>query len=247
MNDKGWITWTMSRLGIMLCVVTMIALLYGVYKYVGCINASDSANKEAENMATALMKAYAGPVGTTGTYAPPSKIEGHRYTLEIIDSGKKGVLIKIMQTRCGISPGGAPFNAALTAFPRMIKNETEENLTLFFENTPNGLSIGRKSGCQGCIQAEEIDYDTNCSKEYITLNNSCQTRYELSGWKMTNGQGEEYVFPKQILEPGQSIRIYTCAGSLRWCSQPCQTKWAYADTVYLTDATDSTCLQYKYK
>ncbi len=245
----------MSWLGVMIAVVTLTFLLYTVYKYIGCINASDSANQAAENLAAAVVKTYAGPVGTYGTYTLPSKIEGHAYSLEIVNNGsKKGVLVKVQETRCGVSMGGAPFNAGLYEFPKELKNATEENITLFLENTPNGVSIGRKSVCAGCIQVENVSYDSNYLNEYVRLNNSCETQYDLTGWTMKNQNGQSYAFPRYILHSESWVWIFTRNGTdkgslLHWCRQEegCASVWNDGDTLELEDVMNNTCILYKYK
>lgn len=245
----------MSRLGVMMVVVTLMFLVYLTYKYVGCINASDSANLAAESLAAAIVKAYAAPVGTYGVYRLPSKIEGHVYSLEIVDTNKTGVLVKIRGTRCSVSRGGAPFNVNLTEFPLELKNVSEENITLFFKNSKDGLLIGRKSGCAGCIQVKKMYYNTtgedcdNKMKEYVVLNNSCETSYELTGWTMKDEDNHSYVFPKYVLDPGLSVWIYTGYGTdseniLHWHNEgPCEAVWNAANIIYLMDVMNQTCLQ----
>jgi len=251
----------MSQLGVMLAVVTILLLMYTAYKYINCINASDSANLAAENLASAMVNAYTGPAGSISEYKLPRRIGSRPYSLSIVDGVKTGVLVSVFGTRCGVSRGGAPAKVVLSNFSRMVKNESEENVTLFLENVDGSLLIGRKSNCAGCIHVQRIQYNAsgydcnNTADEYVILNNSCDTFFDLSGWQLSDmGHIHVYNFTEYILSPGSYVYIFTGCGTdlgnhLYWCNHGpgCNAVWNNGgDTVYLTDKMNQTCIEYKY-
>ncbi len=251
----------MSRLGIMLAVVTIILLFYMVYKYINCINASDSANQAAESLASAMANAYAGPVGSKYYYTLPRRISGLQYNLSIVDGAKTGILINVFGTRCGSSPGGAPVKVVLANFSREIKNESDENVTLLLENLDGRLLIGRKSNCAGCLQVERIQYNApgydcnNTEEEYVILNNSCDTPFDLSGWQLSDlGHIHAYNFMEYVLAPDSHVYLHTSCGEdsstdLYWCNHGpgCNAVWNNdGDTLYLTDGMNQTRIEYSY-
>ncbi|MFZ2456180.1 MAG: lamin tail domain-containing protein [Candidatus Altiarchaeia archaeon] len=213
----------------------------------------------AEGLASAMVNAYTGPAGSKTEYSLPKKIEGLPYKLWIADGAKTGVLISVLGTRCGVSLGGAPAKVNLSGFPRQIKNESEENVTLFLKNDDGRLLLGRKSSCAGCIQAD-IHYNAqgndcnNTDGEYVILRNGCDTFFDLSNWVLSDKIGHKYIFLQYILSPNASVTVYTGCGNdlsnhLYWCNQqgPCKAVWNNAgDILFLTDGVNQTCLRQEY-
>lgn len=235
----------MSRLGIMLVVVAMIFWMYGLYYYFNCINASDSANLAAEELAKAISRAYRGPIGTQILYYLPTKIENHPYNLTLSEKG--GIVITVYGTKCGYSRGGAPLNMDVVEYLHPVKNHTENNVTLLITHETAGISIGRKDNCAGCIQAALHAAQENCpdpNEEYVTIKNNCSIKFDLSNWTISSTD-LNYSFPEYILEPGAEADIRTGCGTdvgfrLYWCQETCI--WSQKNYT-LRDWQNNTCLK----
>ena len=155
---RGYVTWSISRIGVMMAVVLLILLLYMIYQYVSCVNASDAANQEAEDLAAAIEKTYSGPSGLETTYTFPQYIENHPYSLNIVSGAKRGILVDIYGTRCSPSRGGASLASPVKEYPTPVKNETEENVTIIIKNIGDGVRIARKQACVKCVVLDEFHY-----------------------------------------------------------------------------------------
>lgn len=256
----------MSRLGVMIAVVVILLMLFTVYRYVSCVNASDSANKAAEDLRFALVSAYSSPVGLESEYSLPAKIENHIYNLTIFGEGKKGLLVNVWGTRCGVSPGGAVFNIPLVSYPKNAKDQTEENVTLVIQNTRTGLKIVKKDDCSECIAVDEIHYDAggphvkdedDLNDEYVIFQNHCDRPCDLSGWTVKDGMEKRvpYVFPGYVMDASGTAILHSGPGTdsqedFYWDSQqkPNPAIWNNlgGDTLYLRDANGIICVEYSY-
>jgi hypothetical protein len=265
-SRRGWVTWSMSRLGVMIAVAVILLMLFTVYRYVSCVNASDSANKAAEDMRFALVSAYSSPVGLESKYSLPAKIENRPYNLTLFGEGKKGLLVNVVGTRCGVSPGGALFNMLLVSYPKNAKNQTEENVTLVIQNTRAGLRIIKKDDCSECISVDDIHYDAggphvkdeeDLNDEYVIFRNLCAKTCDLSGWTVKDGmeKRDPYVFSGYVMAASGTTILHSGAGTdsqehLYWDSRqtPNPAIWnnVGGDTLYLRDANGIICQEYSY-
>ncbi|MBN2251925.1 MAG: lamin tail domain-containing protein [Candidatus Altiarchaeota archaeon] len=261
-NNKGWIVWSISRIGVMMAVMVIVLILFSMYQYVTCINCSDSANLAAEGLTRTLASVYAGPVGTQAAYALPSKISGRPYQADMVDGEKKGVIISVFETRCGTSKGGSPLNARLASYPEPLKNSTEENVLVTIKNLEDGLHINKMNGCLKCITLEEFNFDApgddcqNLNGEYIRFTNNCTIDCMLAGWSVTDliEPRPGYVFNEFSLAQGASATLYTGCGTdtqaeVYWCSggYPCNAVWNNdGDTLYLKDPAGELSIEYSY-
>lgn len=256
----------MSRLGVMIAVAVLFLMLFAVYRYVSCVNASDSANKAAEDFRFALVSAYSSPVGIESDYPLPARIENRQYNLTIFGGEKKGLIVSICATRCGVSSGGASFNMPLAYYPKNAKNQTEENVTLVIQNTRSGLRIVKKDACAGCIFVDSIHYDAGgphvedrleLNDEYVIFRNQCAADCDMSGWTVKDGLESRipYVFSNYTLAAAATVMLHSGAGTdssehLYWDSRlnPNPAIWNNmgGDTLYLTDENGVIITEYSY-
>ncbi|MEA3254991.1 MAG: lamin tail domain-containing protein [Candidatus Altiarchaeota archaeon] len=260
-DRRGWVVWSISKLGVLMAVMLIFLMLFMIYRYTSCINASDSANQVAEGFARTLVEVYSGPVGMETRYTLPAKIINHRYNLSIINHTGQGVLINVLDTRCGVSTGGAPFNIPLAGYPVILKNSTEENITLILRNLDEGVYIGRNN-CASCITIPYFHYNAtgndcfNLNDEYVVFKNSCDIPCNLTGWTVKDRieSRPPYEFLGMVLDPESTVTLYTGCGintttELYWCSSgyPCNAVWNNdGDTLYLRDPGGYLCLEYGY-
>jgi len=260
-NNRGWIVWSISRIGVMMAVLLITLMVFMIYRYSTCVSASDGANQVAEGLSRTIMNVYAGPVGIETTYRLPAKIGSQEYGLNIINADKEGVLINVPGTRCGMAKGGASFRAHLESYPEPVKNATEENVTLVIRNREDGVYIGRMDKCSGCIAIDEFHYDAgddcdNLNGEYVRFRNTCDAQCNLAGWTVKDKIDDrpEYTFPSFVLNSGSTVTLYTGCGTdttseVYWCSNgyPCNAVWNNdGDTLYLRESNGFLCLEYTY-
>jgi hypothetical protein len=260
LGRKGWITWSLSKMGVMIAVSVLILMLLVVYRYVSCVSASDSANLAAENLAGTIATVYSGPVGLETEYPLPNRIENRKYEMAIAP-GASGIIVNITGTRCGTSTGGSALNPVVSSYPRPLKNETEENVILIIQNTAAGVKIGKKDKCAGCIKLSSFDYDgeNGCddpAEESVSFVNTCMGECDLSSWTVEDRKSHVYSFPHYVLPAGADVSIYTCCGTdtatqLFWCYSPpayiCKAIWNNdGDTLYLKDESGLLVLEYAY-
>lgn len=80
------------------------------------------------------------------------------------------------------------------------------------------------------------------TQEYIEVRNNGNT-VNISGWRIRDGQGNEYTFAEQFLFNRGSIRVYTGSGgsdtaTVKYWRQP-QAIWTSGDTATLLDSEGS--------
>jgi hypothetical protein len=261
---KGWVTWSLSRMGVMIAVTILILMLFIVYTYISCVSASDSANLAAENLAGAIATVYSGPIGLETEYKLTNEVENRNYAMAVIPGGK-GILINVSGTRCGKSCGGSPLNRAVIEYPSPLKNETEENVTLVIQNLEAGVRIGKKDKCAGCIKIDSFNYDgedgcDNPDQESVTFANTCPGDCVLTAWTVKDRKDHTYTFPEYSLPLGNTVTVYTrCKldsepdsdSKLFWCYTPpvyiCRAIWNNdGDTLYLKDLSGLIILEYTY-
>jgi len=196
---RGWITWSLTKMGVMIAVSVLILLMLVVYRYISCISTSDSANLAAENLAGTITSIYAGPVGLETEYRLPARIENHRYAMTIAP-GATGILVNAAGTKCGTSTGGSPLTPPVIDYPQPLKNETEENTTLVIQNTADGIKIGKKGRCTECIRIDSFNYDgeNGCNdpaEESVSFINTCPFDCDLTSWTISDwGNRHNYTF-----------------------------------------------------
>ena len=243
----------------MMAAVLIIALVFMVYQYIGCINASDSANKAAEELASAMTKTFAGPEGISSAYKLPDRINNHPYNLTISNNGRS-ILITVYGTKCERSAGGAPLSFDVKGYMTPVKNESEEGVTIILVHENGGMIVGRKDTCSSCIVLEEMHYDSsgndceNPQDEYAELKNNCTVPFQLAGWTLRDAKNHIYTLPDYLLGPSQTVRIHTgcgadVTGDLYWCNQkgPCKAVWNNGgDELSLDDAKNETCIDHRY-
>ena len=257
---RGWVTWSLSKMGVMIAVSVLLLMLFIVYTYVSCVSASDSANLAAENLAGVIATVYSGPVGMETEYKLTNELENRNYAIAVIPGGK-GILINVSGTRCGKSCGGSSLNLEVIDYPNPLKNITEENVTLVIQNLESGVRIGKKDKCAGCIKIDSFNHEGNIgcdpAEEALSLKNTCSNTCNLSGWTVSDSIGKTFTFPKYMLSSGDTVTIYTRCGTdtqtnLFWCytTNLCDTVWTNieygGDILYLKDSSGLLALEYKY-
>jgi hypothetical protein len=260
-NNRGWITWTLSKTGVMVSVLVLMLMLFVMYVYVSCINAADTANRVSEGLSETIMKVSSGPAGIETIYRLPSKVENLPYDLNLTDGGKKGIIVNVYGTRCEKTAGGAPYSARIASVPSPVKNASEENTTLIIRNTGAGVAISKVSACAGCITLAEFNYDAgndciNLNREYVAFRNDCPGACDLTGWTVRDKieARPAYVFPATATDSGATITLRTGCGTdtvndVYWCSTgyPCNAVWNNdGDTLFLRDAAGFLALEYSY-
>lgn len=269
-NKKGWITWTFGRIGTMIAVTTLILLTFMVYQNLNCINASDSANKVSGDLAKAMVNAYSGPVGVEYSLKLPSKVDNHPYSLTLINgNGKKGITIEVYGTRCGTSKGGTPLAINISNDRGILKNATEENITLILKNTDAGLKILKKDNCSDCIVIQEFHYgeigDNDClnpNNEYVVFKNKCDFSCNMTGWTLKDAEDRTpYIFKDILLDFDETVKVYSGDGTdnntppakVYWDNQDfsCNAVWNNldnnGDTLNLRHRDGYLILQYTYQ
>ncbi len=88
------------------------------------------------------------------------------------------------------------------------------------------------------IQVENAVGVGDINNEVIVLKRVGEGELQLSGWRISNGSGKDYVFPELVLNKNGSVRLYTHSGQntvieLYW-GQP-EAVWKPGDTVSLYD------------
>jgi hypothetical protein len=254
---RGWVTWSLSRMGVMIAVTILILMLFIVYTYISCVSASDSANLAAENLAGVIATVYSGPIGLETEYKLTNELEKRNYAMAVVPGGK-GILINVSGTRCGKSCGGSPLNLEVIDYPNPLKNETEENITLVIQNLESGVRIGKKDKCAGCVKISSFNYDGNngCEpdQESVTFENSCPNDCVLTAWTISDTDNKIFTFPVYSLSAGNTVTIYTRCGTnseseLFWCftTNLCKTVWDNdGDILYLRDSSGLLALEYTY-
>jgi hypothetical protein len=260
-NNRGWVVWSLSRIGVMIAVLAILLMTYAIYEYVTCVAASDSANQEAEGLAETMARIYAGPVGMETTYLLPSKIEGHEYNASVINESRKGLLVNVPGTRCGTCSGGAPFNVRLGSYPAPLKNTAETNVTLVVKNLENGVNIRKIDECCNCLKIEEFQYEAgddcnNLNGEYVSFKNACDHPCDITAWTVEDKieARKPYKFPPRTIDADASVTLRTGCGTdttanAYWCSSgyPCNAIWNNdGDTLTLRESGGFKCLEYVY-
>ena len=260
-DNRGWVVWSLSRMGVMIAVLAILLMTYTIYKYITCVAASDSANRKAEGLAETLALIYAGPIGIETSYVMPEKIEGHEYNASVINDTKRGIFINLPGTRCGTCSGGAPFNLKIGSYPSPLKNTTDGNVTLAIRNLDNGVNIRRVDECCNCIAIEAFNYNTgddcnNLNGEYVSLKNICDHPCDVTGWTVEDKieARKPYRFPARTIVPQATVTLHTGCGTdssfeAYWCSSgyPCNAVWNNdGDTLTLRESGGFKCLEDTY-
>jgi len=260
---RGWVVWSFSRLGVMLVVLALMLLLFMVYRYVSCINASDSANQAAGDLTSEIVRVYAAPIGMQATYKMPQNISGKDYEASIIDG--LGVIIRVPDTRCGEASGGAVLNVPFISHPSPIKNLSDGETTLVIRNLDSGVLIGQLDDCGECVKVSELHYDASgphidddldLNDEYVVFENACDKDCDLSGWSVKDRMvtRTRYLFSLFTLKPHDQVTLHSGSGTdtgsdLFWESRlmPNPSIWNNdGDTLYLRDSFGYLVLEYAY-
>ena len=265
LRRRGYVVWCFSKIGVIFSVLVLTLLVYVIYKYVTCINASDAGNQLTGSFANAIIDVYAAPKGFEATYTLPATAQGNEYELLVVNSGKKGILANMNTTRCGTSCGGAVLNVPFINYPTPVKNLSENETTVIIRNEGNGVSIIRPGACCSCITITKFNYDaggptvddsTVLNDEYVTFQNTCAFSCSLAGWTVKDRvvTRTPYTFKTVTLNENKKITLYSGAGTdistkVYWNSVtlPNPAIWNNdGDTLYLRDQSGYLCLEYTY-
>lgn len=88
------------------------------------------------------------------------------------------------------------------------------------------------------IEIEAVIGAGDPATEAVVLKRVGEGELLLTGWKITNGRGSEYIFPYLVLNKNGSVRLYTRSGTnsvieLYWGLA--ESVWRSGDTASLTD------------
>jgi len=98
--------------------------------------------------------------------------------------------------------------------------------------------------------AEGIDTD-NLNDEYVVLHNVTSKKIDVSDWKVSDDDGNEYIFSSFVINSGAKIYLYSGEGE----QTPLQLYWGRkntavwnntGDTLIISDSTGETILTYTY-
>lgn len=89
------------------------------------------------------------------------------------------------------------------------------------------------------IEIEAVIGAGDLETETVVLKRVGEGELLLTGWKLTNGRGSEYVFPDLVLNKNGSVRLYTRSGTnsvieLYWSST--ESVWRSGDIATLSDS-----------
>lgn len=265
-DNRGYITWSMSKIGVIFSVLIMVMLLYLIYKYITCVNASDAANQYSTNFAAAIYDTYSAPAGFQTIYPLKNNLSGKAYELSIVNNTKKGVITKVSGTRCGLTMGGAVVNVPFKKYPEPVKNFSDNATYVIIKNEGDGVSINLRSECCGCIVVALMHEDAGgprvddadmLNDEYVIFQNKCGKTCDLSHWTVTDLviSRPRYEFKNYILDADSIVILHSGDGintqlNQYWNStfKPNPAIWNNdADTLFLRDEWDILCLEYNYK
>lgn len=100
---------------------------------------------------------------------------------------------------------------------------------------------------QPVIVIETVIGAGDTDNEVVVLKRTGEGELLLTGWKLANARGDEFVFPYLVLNKNGSVRLYTKTGTdsvieLFW--NRTQSVWKSGDTVTLYDSAGNTRATY---
>jgi hypothetical protein len=112
---------------------------------------------------------------------------------------------------------------------------------------PNGLTTGPVKTSvadlppldQKTVEIQSVFMPSELNYEKLSLKNTGTDPIDLSGWSLTNAQGEKFIFPTLTLYPNGGVDIYSKAGvntavELFWNGT--HSFWKSGETAVLSDS-----------